>query len=120
MNVYIAGPMRGIKDFNFPKFHEVAREFRKRGHVVFNPAERDLKKYGKKILKNAGKGNAKSVAKNFGMSEMELARDCFKSDTRWICENADGLVMLPGWKKSKGAKAEHALAEALGLKVIYL
>jgi hypothetical protein len=30
------------------------------------------------------------------------------------------MAMLPGWEKSKGAVAEKALADALGLHVMYL
>ena len=31
----------------------------------------------------------------------------------------DAIYMLPDWKQSKGAKLEHAIAKATGLKVIY-
>ena len=30
---------------------------------------------------------------------------------------ADGIVLLKGWKKSKGAQAEYALAVKLGLDI---
>ncbi len=41
MNLYLAGPMRGIPGFNFPKFDEVAATLRFIGHTVFSPAEHD-------------------------------------------------------------------------------
>jgi hypothetical protein len=34
----------------------------------------------------------------------------------WRC---DAIFMLKNWKLSKGAKAEHAIAEALNLKILY-
>ncbi len=93
MRIYLAGPMRGIPDFNFPAFNKEAAWLREQGHEVFNPAEN---------------GDQTNV------------RECFRLDTDWICRYADGIALLPGWEASKGAKAELALAEALGLEVIYL
>jgi hypothetical protein len=37
----------------------------------------------------------------------------------WICKEADAVYLLKGWEKSKGALAEKATAEALGLEVMY-
>jgi hypothetical protein len=38
----------------------------------------------------------------------------------WILDSADEIAMLPGWQESKGACAEKATAEAIGLPVRYL
>lgn len=115
MNIYIAGPMRGKAKFNFPKFNKAAADLRKQGHVVFNPAEKDTKKYGKKIMDNP-RGSVFKATKEHGFN----IRHALAADTHWICLYADQLVMLPGWHKSKGAKAEHALAKALKLRIEYL
>lgn len=119
MKIYLAGPMRGYKDFNFPLFIETARFLRTEGHYVFNPAERDLSKYGAEKLKTET-GSEAEVSKNLGMDGLQLARDCFLADTAFICSEADAIYLLPGWEKSKGALAEKALAEAIGLGVVYL
>lgn len=116
MKVYLAGPMRGIPSFNYPAFYEVAKKFRALGFEVFNPAERDIEVHGTDI----------SLGNEFGDIDKAMAdhnfslRRALGDDTAWICAHADGIVMLPGWEKSKGAKAEKALAEALDLMIFYL
>jgi hypothetical protein len=47
-------------------------------------------------------------------------REALADDTKFICLEADAIALLPGWENSKGAKAELALSEALGHKVMYL
>jgi len=37
--LYLAGPMSGLPQHNFPLFNRVAAHLRARGHAVFNPAE---------------------------------------------------------------------------------
>ena len=114
MKIYLAGPMRGIPYFNFPAFFAAEAKLKEKGHKVFNPARRDVQKYGKEIASPTG--TVKEAAASVGFSLREaLAADC-----NWLCINADAIALLPGWKKSKGACAEHALAKALGLKVIKL
>lgn len=37
--IYLAGPMSGLPDLNYPAFHAAAAKLRAMGHVVLNPAE---------------------------------------------------------------------------------
>lgn len=115
MKIYLAGPMRGIPHFNFPAFMKAAETLRKQGHDVFNPAERDVKKYGVKVA-SSPTGNIKTAKKTVGFS----LREALYADTKYICLEADAIALLPGWKKSKGACAEHALAIALDHEVYML
>lgn len=39
MRVYIAGPMTGLPEYNFPAFHAAAKAWRDAGWEVLNPAE---------------------------------------------------------------------------------
>ena len=39
--IYIAGPMRGYENFNFPAFDAAAQLYRAIGYEVFNPADKD-------------------------------------------------------------------------------
>jgi len=94
MRVYLAGAMRGMPDLNFPAFNKAAQKLRLEGHEVFNPAAANL--------------------------ETLPIRRIFFHDTQYICLVADAVALLPGWSKSRGARAEKALAEAIGLTVIKL
>src|SRR5262245_32796093 len=95
--VYLAGPMRGIPEFNFPAFHAAAKLLRNRGWEVFSPAENDLEVFGRDPSKGNTTGDEKQFAKEMGVSDLELRRRCFAVDTKWICEHADAIALLPGW-----------------------
>lgn len=115
MKIYIAGPMQGIPEFNYPLFNMVALEMRDQGHTVFNPAEKDTEVHGYDIAKGNSTGCIKQATELHGFDLRRALRD----DLCWIAEQADGIVLLPGWENSKGAGAEWALAKALGLKFYY-
>lgn len=116
MKVYVGGPMRGYAEFNFPAFNAAAAKLRADGHEVFNPAEKDNERHGKDISKGNEAGCEKIAAEQHGFD----LRVALGDDLKWICAEAEGIALLPGWEKSKGATAEHATAVALGLKVIIL
>jgi hypothetical protein len=101
MKIYVAGPMRGIPEFNFPSF---------------NPAERDNERHGKDISLGNVEGCEDKAAKEHGFN----LRDALADDLEFICKHADAIAMLPGWENSKGANAERATAVALGLEIITL
>ncbi len=92
MKVYLAGPMRNYPDFNFPEFHKYAALLRAEGHEVFNPAE-------------------------LGLPQSDM-RAILAVELDWICREAEAVALMPGWSKSRGARAEAALARALDLKLM--
>lgn len=116
MKIYLAGPMTGIPHFNFPAFHAAAERLRAEGHFVFSPAEKDNERHGTDISKGNANGDVALATKQHGFSR----REALGVDLAWICAEAEGVALLPGWQNSKGAKAERAAAEALGLEVIEL
>lgn len=116
MKIYVAGPMRGIPEFNFPAFHAATAELRQAGHEVFNPAERDNQRHGTDISKGNATGDEKLAVQRHGFN----LRTALADDLSFICLHADALVMLPGWQASRGATAERATAVALGLTVFEL
>lgn len=115
MNIYVAGPMRGIPEFNFPAFFAAEGRLTNLGHNVFNPARRDNDVHGTDISKGNEEGCEDKAGEEHGFDLREaLAADC-----AWICQHADGIFMLLDWQGSKGATAEKALAHALGLHIFY-
>lgn len=115
MNIYLSGPMRGYKDFNFPAFDKAAAELREEGHEVFNPAEKDREHdpVGK-TWKSKDGDIVKAESKGFDR------RVAIRADLDYIIDHADAIALLPGWEASKGANAELWLARFLDLKEIEL
>jgi len=112
MRVYLAGPMRGYPDFNFPAFDAGAAALRALGHEVFSPAERDREVHGENV-------NDSKTGDLTDVPQFDL-RGALAADLEWVCKYADAVVLLDGWEQSKGALAERAAAEALaceGVKV---
>lgn len=114
MKIYVAGPMRNYPEFNFPAFHAASKRLRDAGHTVFSPAEKDQEVHGKDFSKQFPTGSLED-ATNTGFS----LRRALGDDLAWITAEADGVYLLRGWEQSKGALAEKATAEALGLEVMY-
>lgn len=105
MKVYIAGPMRGIPDFNFPAFTWAAATLREGGgHEVISPAEHDLE----------NGFNPMGMAGHEDLDGIFDLRAALAWDLQQVA-TCDGVFLLPGWEKSSGARAELACAAALGL-----
>jgi hypothetical protein len=118
--IYLAGPMQGYPEFNFPRFNAVAKALRANGHEVFNPAEKDIERHGGvNISAGNSAGSLDQVKAQHGFS----LRSALGMDMEFICHKANCIVLLPGWEKSNGAQAEHRTAVALqseGIEIIYL
>lgn len=103
MRLYVAGPMRGIPEFNFPAFAEAAAGLRRCGHDVVSPHEKDLKVDGF------------DPTRVETLEALDLA-ETMRWDLRTILD-CDGIVMLPGWERSQGARLERIVAESTGRRV---
>lgn len=114
LRFYLAGPMRGIAEFNYPAFHAAAAKLREAGHYVFSPAERDIERHGGVDI---SKGNTDGCEHRAAAEHGFSLREALKDDLSFICLEADAIALLPGWRSSKGAKAELATAIALGHRV---
>lgn len=88
--VYIAGPMSGLPEFNYPAFHAEAARLRKLGYHVENPAEKKEQPTWAAYMRQA-------------ITYM------------LTCEI---VALLPGWTESRGATLERYIAQQLGLTII--
>lgn len=107
MKLYLAGPMRGHPNFNREAFRAAAAMLRAEGHEVFCPAESTEAIYGADVYANNPTGDEARTAIS--------ARRVYAADLAYICNEAEGVAFLPGWRKSKGALGEFHAAVALDL-----
>lgn len=108
MKIYIAGPMTGVKDFNFPLFFETEEKLKELGYEVINPAHNDGKTLEEALI-SAGSPERPSKPWSHYM----------RRDLAHVLE-VEALCVLPDWQNSKGAKLEVHVAEELGLPIYIL
>lgn len=90
---YIAGPMTGIADFNYPAFNAAATLLRTQGVNAINPADH-------------------------GVVPGATWEDYLRSDIAQLA-TCESIYFLPGWSKSRGALLEHHIATALGMRLLF-
>lgn len=103
--IYVAGPMRGYPDFNFPAFDAARDRLLGYGWRVISPADIDRQQDLCVIQPHHVYANRDTQV------IIDLARNNPTGN--------NSLYMLRGWEKSKGASAEHALAKWLELQIVY-
>jgi len=105
IKVYIAGPMRGHKEDNYPEFFKAERRLdAKKIYKVVNPARMDKEE---ECL-------AAAYSKPYDIDHKEA----LKRDIDEIFK-VESMYFLRGWERSEGARVEHALAIYLGLSIEY-
>lgn len=99
--IYIAGPMTGMPEHNFPAFNAAAARYRAAGWEVENPVE-----IGEKF------GTWEEVE-----NDPELVEALFKAEYQAVVRS-DAILLLPGWENSRGTRAELRLALSVALDII--
>lgn len=92
MKIYIAGPMTGYPEFNYPAFFAAEQALRDLGYETINPA------------RSEGRDGCKSWV------------DYMRAAIRDVAD-ADAIALLPGWQDSRGAAVEYRLGHDLGYDV---
>jgi hypothetical protein len=100
--VYVAGPMRGYKDFNFHAFDKAAFYLRESGWTVFSPAEHD---------RESGFDETQNSLDGFSLE------DAFRWDIATLL-HVDAIALLPAWEDSAGVAVELAVARILNLRIL--
>lgn len=112
MRVYISGPMRGIKFFNFPVFDAARDWLIASGHDVVSPADLDRAAGFDPFTFDESVDWDRPEKLGFSL-ELAAVRDFHE------LIKCDAIMLLHGWEKSKGATAEKAIAEWLNIKVMF-
>lgn len=90
--LYIAGPMTGYPECNYPAFHAAERQLLDAGFEIRNPAAR--------------------VDSKLARHYVDLLRDDLK-----LLFDCHGVAVLPGWEWSTGARNEVTVAGVLRMHV---
>lgn len=93
--VYVAGPMTGLPESNYPAFHAAAATLEALGHQVLNPVD----------------------AEQFNDTGKPQTWDWYMRHAIAMVIKADGIALLPGWERSKGANLEYQIGRALDLDI---
>ncbi|MEZ2739133.1 DUF4406 domain-containing protein [Comamonas jiangduensis] len=92
--VYVAGPMTGLPESNYPAFNAAAARLRSKGWHVENPAENPAP--------HVDAACDWTAYMRMGVSQLMTCH---------------AIYLLPGWQQSKGASLEYMVAKQLGLMV---
>lgn len=92
MKVYVAGPMTGYPEFNYPAFFKAADALRAAGIEPINPARSESRE------------GCKTWLDFMRLSLLDIAA-------------CDGIATLTGWQDSRGAALEVHIARSLDLPV---
>ena len=102
MKIYLAVPYAGMENISFIKVNQKAADLISDGHIVFSPIS-----------------HSHHIALQCDIpSNWEVWINIDRSFIEW-CDEV-WVYTLNGWKKSKGVKAEIAIAKELGKTIRYI
>jgi len=93
--VYVAGPMTGLPEFNYPAFNAAAATLRGLGYQVLNPVDVE------------GRNPTPGQPQDW---------DWYMRHALRMVLDADAIALLPHWEASRGATLEVNVARALGME----
>ena len=96
---YVAGPMSGLPDLNYPAFHAAAAQLRAAGHHVENPAENPPPDLGPDATPD------------------QVYREYLRMGIAQLV-TCTHVLFLAGWQSSGGALKERMVSIWLGLEMV--
>jgi nucleoside 2-deoxyribosyltransferase len=101
--VYIAGPMTGYPEHNFPAFDAAKEQLATEGVIVVSPAD-------------ITRAHVTDGISSDGTITPEAYSFYVRLDILMLLE-CDEVVLLEGWFTSRGSRLEIAIAQACGIPV---
>lgn len=118
--VYLAGPMSGIPQYNFPQFDALAHSLRAQvmapgvpEFTVISPTELETPEIRASILASPDGCYLPGIANPPAWHEF-LTRDV----ALIMKPGIDAICVLPGWERSKGARLEVFTGYVTGKKIV--
>jgi hypothetical protein len=108
--LYLAGPMSGIPQFNYPEFHRVAAILREDGYEVMSPPEEDEPEVQEAAMASPD-GYLLGLPLTWGHFLAKAVRALGDG-------GFDAVVVLPGWEKSRGARLETFVGRMAGSHIV--
>lgn len=105
MRWYLSGPMSGVPYSNYPAFEAAAATLRANGFSVVSPAELDDPET---------RAAAMSSPSGVGHTNGHTWGDFLSRDVKLVADEVNGVILLPGWEKSRGARLEAYVALLCG------
>ena len=95
LKIYIAGPMTGLPEFNYPAFRRASLRLRELGFQVLDPSELFPENPGSHPWQYYMRGSLRGLLQ------------------------CDAILLLNGWDHSRGARLEHSVAQTLEMPIFY-
>lgn len=101
MKYYLAGPMTGRPQYNYPLFDRVAGALREKGLDIVSPAEMD-----DDAVRAEAMASTDGIMPETNKVSGETWGDFLARDVKLIADELDAIILLPEWETSRGARLE--------------
>ena len=107
-STYLAGPMTGIPQFNYPLFLETAEYLRGEGLLIHNPVEMDDPAVRDEAMKSEdGILHEGTIG---GLTWGQILAE----DIKYVADECHSIILLTNWEHSRGARLEAFMAVTCG------
>ncbi|MEE9125379.1 MAG: DUF4406 domain-containing protein [candidate division NC10 bacterium] len=111
LRLYLAGPMTGIPQYNFPAFDQAAAVLRDIGYDVVNPTETDPED-----VQDLARASTNGDPTTDGISHLEPLEVTAVRNVHEVV-GCDAVALLNGWHRSPGTRHEVETAHRFGKPV---